>query len=131
DSQVKLIQSALTGTLNVLKACSEAKIKRVKVISSIVLMLYNPCWPEDQVMEKSSYAKAPFQLRFSWYNLAKSEVESQTLEYAKRSGLDMVTVCPAIIFGPMLQVTSNATSLDIPEIMKGTPSLFMVMYVIV
>ncbi|KAF6140342.1 hypothetical protein GIB67_011361, partial [Kingdonia uniflora] len=125
---VKLIQSALTGTLNVLKAFSDAKIKRVKVISSIVSMLYNPCWPEDQVMEKSSYAKAPFH----WYNLAKSEVESQTLEYAKRSGLDMVTVCSAIIFGPMLQVTSNATSLDILEIMKGTPtSLFMVMYVIV
>ncbi|KAF6171566.1 hypothetical protein GIB67_018090 [Kingdonia uniflora] len=120
NPEVELIQPAVMGTLNVLRACSEAKIKRVVVVSSIVAMLFNPNWPEDQLMDESSWSdKEQCKKIENWYSLAKTEAESQAFEYAKRSGLDMVTVCPAIIFGPMLQPNVNATSLYIPEIMKG------------
>lgn len=56
---------------------------------------------------------------FKWYAIAKTIAESQALEYGKNTGLDVVTVCPSIILGPMLQPTINSSSLFLPWIMKG------------
>ncbi|KAF6166028.1 hypothetical protein GIB67_012925, partial [Kingdonia uniflora] len=37
--------------------------------------------------------------------------ESKALEYAKETKLDVVTVCPRLVIGPMLQSTTNASTL--------------------
>ncbi|KAK7820107.1 putative anthocyanidin reductase [Quercus suber] len=46
---VEVIEPAVKGTLNVLKACLEAKVKRVVVVSSFAAVAMNPSWPKDQV----------------------------------------------------------------------------------
>jgi nucleoside-diphosphate-sugar epimerase len=56
----------------------------------------------------------------NWYYLSKTEAESEALDFAKRSGLDVVTVCPSHVLGPILQPTVNASSLFIIKILKGT-----------
>ena len=54
--KVELIETAVKGTLNVLKACVEAKVKRVVFVSSIATLLMNPSWPKGQVMDETSWS---------------------------------------------------------------------------
>jgi nucleoside-diphosphate-sugar epimerase len=56
----------------------------------------------------------------NWYRLSKIEAESEALEFAKRNGLDVVTVCPSVVLGPILQPTVNASSLVLIRLLKGT-----------
>lgn len=54
--QVELVEPAVNGTLNVLKACSEAKVGRVVVVSSVAAVLMKPNWPKDQVMDETCWS---------------------------------------------------------------------------
>ncbi|XP_072964075.1 cinnamoyl-CoA reductase 1-like isoform X3 [Typha angustifolia] len=55
----------------------------------------------------------------NWYCLAKTLAESEALEYAEKNGLDVVTVLPCMVIGPMLQSTVNASSLFLINVLKG------------
>ncbi|XP_042495455.1 cinnamoyl-CoA reductase 1-like isoform X3 [Macadamia integrifolia] len=46
----------------------------------------------------------------NYYRLSKTVAESEAWDYAKRSELNVVTVCPSLVIGPMLQSTLNASS---------------------
>ncbi len=54
--KVELIEPAVKGTLNVLKACLEAKVKRVVVVSSVAALIMNPSWPKGQVMDETCWS---------------------------------------------------------------------------
>lgn len=54
--QVELVEPALKGTLNVLKACSEAKAGRVVIVSSAAAIGMNPNWPKDQVIDETCWS---------------------------------------------------------------------------
>ncbi|XP_065847825.1 cinnamoyl-CoA reductase 1-like isoform X2 [Euphorbia lathyris] len=47
----------------------------------------------------------------NWYGVSKTEAESAALEFAQRSGLDVVRVCPVLVLGPILQSTANSSTL--------------------
>ena len=51
-----MIEPAVKGTLNVLKACVEAKVKRVVVVSSVYALMLNSSWPKDQVMDETCWS---------------------------------------------------------------------------
>jgi nucleoside-diphosphate-sugar epimerase len=58
----------------------------------------------------------------NWYCLAKTEAEEMALEYSEKNGLHVITVCPGVIFGPLLQtVLLNTSSKVLLYIMKGSP----------
>ncbi|KAK6939130.1 NAD-dependent epimerase/dehydratase [Dillenia turbinata] len=116
---VELIQPAANGTLNVLKACSEAGIKRVIYVSSGAAVSLNPSWPKGQVKDESCWSDKDYcRATNNWYCLSKTEAESKAFEYAKGSGLDVVSVCPTLVFGPMLQSTINSSSLVLIKLLK-------------
>ncbi|CAL5384344.1 unnamed protein product [Camellia sinensis] len=120
DPEVQLIEPAVKGTLNVLKACSEANVKRVVVVSSGAAVSLNPEWPKGQVKDETCWSDAEYCKRTNnWYCLSKTKAESEAFEYAKRSGLDVVRVCPTLVLGPMLQSTTNASSLVLIKLSKG------------
>lgn len=58
--QVELIEPAVNGTLNVLKACSEANVKRVVVVSSVAAVTMNPNWPRAQVKDESCWSDTEY-----------------------------------------------------------------------
>ncbi|CAA6661623.1 unnamed protein product [Spirodela intermedia] len=60
-----------------------------------------------------------------WYEFAKTVAEEKALEYSKSSGLDVVVVCPSLIFGPILQSTVNGSSLLFINFLKGKRMLVM------
>ncbi|XP_048129598.1 cinnamoyl-CoA reductase 1-like [Rhodamnia argentea] len=120
NPEVQLLAPAVKGTLNVLKACSEAKVKRVVYVSSVAALMMIPSWPNGQAMDESSWSDKEYCRRTeNWYCLSKTEAESEALEYANRNGLDVVSVCPSYIFGPILQPTLNASTMVLLNVMKG------------
>ncbi|KAH9754848.1 Epimerase domain-containing protein [Citrus sinensis] len=120
SSSVELIEPAVKGTLNVLKACLEAKVKRVIVVSSGAAVGLNPRWPKGQIMDETCWSDKEYcRTTNNWYCLSKTEAESEALEFAKRTGLDVVTVCPNLIWGPLLQSNVNSSSLVLIKRLKG------------
>lgn len=125
NPEVELIEPAVKGTLNVLKACLEAKVKRVIVVSSGAAVGLNPRWPKGQIMDETCWSDKEYcRTTNNWYCLSKTEAESEALEFAKRTGLDVVTVCPNLILGPLLQSNVNSSSLVlIKRLKEGYESL--------
>ncbi|KAJ6708568.1 REDUCTASE putative-RELATED, partial [Salix koriyanagi] len=74
--------------------------------------MLNPNWPKDQAMNEESWSDLEFcKANEQWYFLAKTIAEKEALEYGKTSSLKIVTICPSIIIGPLLQPTMNSSSL--------------------
>ncbi|XP_019703966.1 cinnamoyl-CoA reductase 1 [Elaeis guineensis] len=120
NPEVELIAPAVTGTLNVLKACCEAKVKRVVVVSSVSAVMMIPNWPKDKVKDESCWSDTEYcRTTENWYCLSKTLAEREALEYAEKHGLDVVTVCPSFVIGPLLQPTVNSTSLFLINLLKG------------
>ena len=51
-----MFRPAVDGTVNVLKACWEEKVKRVVLVSSFCTSFWNPDWPEDKVMDETCWS---------------------------------------------------------------------------
>ncbi|CAL1359826.1 unnamed protein product [Linum trigynum] len=119
QTSVEIIEPAVTGTLNVLKACVETKVKRVVVVSSGAAVIMNPAWPSGRPMDESCWSDVEYcRATERWYQVSKTEAESQAIEYGKATGLDLVTVCPNLIMGPVLQPTRNASTLVLSMALK-------------
>ena len=55
--QVEILAPAVTGTMNVLRACSEAEVvKRVVVVSSLSAVMIKPEWGECKVMDEGCWS---------------------------------------------------------------------------
>lgn len=124
NPEVEVLEPAITSTLNVLNACSKAKVKKVVVVSSAAAVLLNPTWPKDEAMDESCWTDIEFcKTMESWYFVAKTVAEKEAFNYAKNSGLNVVTVCPSVVIGPMLQSPLNASTSFLLNFMrdaKGT-----------
>ncbi|KAB5567998.1 hypothetical protein DKX38_001791 [Salix brachista] len=119
EASVELIEPAVKGTLNVLRACDEAKVKRVVVVSSVVSVYMNPSLPEGQMMDENCWSDKEYcRATKNWYCLSKTEAESEAWECAKTSGLDVVTICPSLILGPILHCAVNASSKVLIKLLK-------------
>ncbi|KAL0906321.1 hypothetical protein M5K25_024805 [Dendrobium thyrsiflorum] len=119
-----LIRPALVGTKNVLKACSEANVKRVVVVSSAAAIECNPDWPQDTALDESSWSDEKFcRENKSWYCLSKTLAEREAFKHAQEHGLDVVTICPSLIFGPLLQSNVNYSSFLLLSFLKGSLEL--------
>lgn len=53
---MEVIGPAVVGTTNVLKACYEAKVKRVVVVSSVAAVFSNPNWPKDKAFDEDCWS---------------------------------------------------------------------------
>ncbi|CAI9115301.1 OLC1v1016168C3 [Oldenlandia corymbosa var. corymbosa] len=118
NPQVELIEPAVNGTHNVLKSCSESNIKRVVVVSSVGAVMMNPSWPEDQVKDESCWSDKDYCKSANiWYSYSKTVAEMLAFEYAKATGLNVITLLPSLVLGPLLQQDANASSLIVIKLM--------------
>ncbi|GLT35295.1 hypothetical protein SLA2020_097620 [Shorea laevis] len=119
NPEVEMVEPAVKGTLNVLKACLEAKVRRVVVVSSRAAISFNPKWPKGKIMDETCWSDKEYcKAKKLWYKLSKTESEIEALKFAKSTGLDVVTICPSLILGPMLQSTINASSWTLINLLK-------------
>lgn len=54
--QVEVLAPAVRGTQNVLKACHQAKVGRVVVVSSAAAVVMNPSFPRDAVLDEDAWS---------------------------------------------------------------------------
>ncbi|KAL6178794.1 hypothetical protein ACLB2K_050312 [Fragaria x ananassa] len=125
EASVEIIEPAVKGTLNVLKASLEAKVKRVVFVSSVAAVSVNPTWAEGQVLDETCWSDKEYcRNTENWYCLSKTEAEYEGMQFANTTGIDLLTVCPTLILGPILQSTVNASTLILIKLLKeGKESL--------
>ncbi|GAU35705.1 hypothetical protein TSUD_258800 [Trifolium subterraneum] len=124
NPEVEVIEPAVKGTANVLEASLKAKVERVVFVSSASSVAINPNFPKDKVLDESCWSDKEYYKKIkSWYCYAKTEAEEQALNFAKRTGLDVVSICPTLVLGPVLQSTTNASSLFLIDLLKGCDTL--------
>ncbi|CAN6194251.1 unnamed protein product [Urochloa humidicola] len=120
NPEVEVIGPAVTGTANVLKACYEAKVGRVVVVSSIAAVSNNPNWPKGKPFDEDSWSDEEYcRKNEDWYILSKTLAEREAFAYAAKTGLDVVTICPSLVLGPLMQSTVNASSKILLNYFKG------------
>lgn len=122
DPQAELIDPAVKGTLNVLRSCAKApSVRRVVLTSSIAAVTYNdrPKTPDVIVDETWVSDTEICRRRKLWYVLSKTLAEDAAWKFVKERGIDMVTVNPAMVIGPLLQPSLNTSAAAILDLIKG------------
>ncbi|GJM97954.1 hypothetical protein PR202_ga14920 [Eleusine coracana subsp. coracana] len=118
--QTEVLAPAVTGTENVLRACHEASVRRVVVVSSVAAVIMNPEVPDGAVVDEDCWSDEDYcRTTEMWYCLSKTLAEREALAYAEKAGMDVVTVCPPLVLGPLLQSTVNTSSLRLLAYLKG------------
>lgn len=51
-----MVEPAVVGMRNVMKACEKAKVKKVVVKSSVAAIVLNPLWPKDRPMDEECWS---------------------------------------------------------------------------
>ncbi|KAI3797037.1 hypothetical protein L1987_39727 [Smallanthus sonchifolius] len=121
NPQAELLDPAILGTQNVLNACLKAKVEKVVVVSSGSAVMVNPELPPDMERDESCWTDIEYaKSTQNWYAVAKTTAEIEALTFAKRHVVKVVTICPSLVIGPMLQSNVNATSLVLLSYMKDS-----------
>ncbi|CAI0450133.1 unnamed protein product [Linum tenue] len=95
--------------------------QRVVLTSSIAAVAYNgkPRTPEV-VLDETWFSNPDFCRETKlWYVVSKTLAEDAAWKLAKEKGMDMVTINPAMVIGPLLQPTLNTSAAAVLSIMKG------------
>lgn len=123
DPQVELLDPALKGTLNVLGSCAKASsVKRVVLTSSMAAVAYNRKPRTPEVVVDETWFTDPDLSRENklWYVLSKTLAEDAAWKFAKEKGIDLVTINPAMVIGPLLQPTLNTSAAAVLNLVKGS-----------
>ncbi|KAL0906320.1 hypothetical protein M5K25_024804 [Dendrobium thyrsiflorum] len=124
NPEEEIISPALVGTKNILKACSETSVKRVVVVSSVAAIMFNPDWPQGTIMDESCWSNEEFcRSTKNWYCLSKTMAERAAFKYAQENVLDVITICPSLTLGPLLQPDVNFSSSVLINFLKGSHEL--------
>nr|AXM90737.1 dihydroflavonol 4-reductase [Mangifera indica] len=125
DPQAELIDPAVKGTLNVLRSCAKVEsVKRVVITSSLTSVIFNgkPLNP-DVVVDETWFSDPTFCKESKyWYHLSKTLAEETAWRFAKEKGIDLVTLHPGLVIGPILQSTLNFSVEVIFNIINGVQS---------
>ncbi|RCV22339.1 hypothetical protein SETIT_4G212600v2 [Setaria italica] len=122
NPDVEVLAPAVTGTQNVLKASDAANARRVVVVSSVGAVIMNPKIPDGAVVNEDCWSDEDYcRTTENWYCLSKTLAEREALAYGEKAGaaMDVVTVCPPWVLGPLLQPTVNTTSMRLVAYLTG------------
>uniref|UniRef100_A0A0E0LRZ1 NAD-dependent epimerase/dehydratase domain-containing protein n=1 Tax=Oryza punctata TaxID=4537 RepID=A0A0E0LRZ1_ORYPU len=122
NPEVDVIATAVTGTMNVLRASHEAKVKRVVVVSSVAAVFNNQNWPKDKPFNEDSWSEEETcRKKGEWYPyfFSKTLAEREAFVYAAKTGMDIVTICPTLVIGPLMQPRVPTSIQIFFDIIKG------------
>ncbi|KAG5539102.1 hypothetical protein RHGRI_019604 [Rhododendron griersonianum] len=125
DPQAELIDPAVKGTINVLRSCAKVpSVKRVVLTSSMAAVAYNRYMLSPGVLVDETWFSDPSFCEESklWYQLSKTLAEEAAWKFAKEYGIDMVTINPRWVIGPLLQPTVNSTVEVFLDLINGAKS---------
>ncbi|KAL2940746.1 Tetraketide alpha-pyrone reductase 1 [Bienertia sinuspersici] len=107
DPQAEVLDPAIKGTLNVLTSCKKfPSVKRVVLTSSMAAVVFTGKPRSPEVVVDESWFSDPELCKESlmrWYTLSKTLAEDAAWKFAKENGIDLITINPGMVIGPMLQ----------------------------
>ncbi|XP_050209186.1 phenylacetaldehyde reductase-like [Mercurialis annua] len=122
EPQTELIDPAVKGTLNVLRSCAKVQsIKKVIITSSFASVPFNgkPLGP-DVIVDETWFSDPDLcREQKLWYYLAKTLAEQAAWRLAKENRIELVTIHPVFVTGPLLQPTLNASVEMILNLING------------
>ncbi|KAJ6984788.1 hypothetical protein NC653_022941 [Populus alba x Populus x berolinensis] len=125
DPQAELVDPALKGTVNVLRSCTKIpSIKRVVITSSMAAVVFNgKSLAPDVVVDETWFSDSDFCEKSKlWYHLSKTLAEEAAWKFTKENGIDMVTLNPGLVIGPLLQPTLNQSAESVLDLINGAKS---------
>ncbi|KAL4443929.1 hypothetical protein ABPG75_011666 [Micractinium tetrahymenae] len=116
DPQAQLVDPAVKGTRNVMAAAAKnkASVRRVVLTSSCAAIkgMGNPVPPvQGSTYSEEDWNETSTVDKGEAYWVSKVQAERAAWEAAKQAGLDLVTILPEFIMGPVISSRSDATSL--------------------
>ena len=122
-NEKELIVPARQGTLRILQAAAEYGVKRVVITSSSGAIVYGK--PKDQrsgTYTEEDWTDENKQEDASAYFRSKTIAERAAWDYIKNSGggLELSTVCPGAILGPLLEQDYSASANIVIKTMDGS-----------
>ena len=119
DPQKDLVDPALEGTRNVLRACARAgTVKRVVLTSSMAAITDEPdgsrVLTEDDWNVRSSLERNPYYL-----SKTLAEREAWRIVEQERPGYDLVVINPFLVLGPSLSAGLNTTNQVLVDLLTG------------
>lgn len=105
EHEDELIIPAKQGTLNILKAAAKNNVKRVIMVSSLGSIAYGKTKKElDKVLNENDWTDITNLKDTTPYYRSKTIAEKAAWDFIKqeKSGLELTTVCPGAILGPVI-----------------------------
>lgn len=120
DPENELLQPAVNGTLNVLRAAKDCGVGRVVLVSSQTAMVPNPNWPADKVIQDDCWADVELLKKLQlWYNVSKTLAEKAAWDFAAEEGLQLVVLNPGLVLGPMLTPSATTSLRMLMQLLGG------------
>jgi len=112
-----LIIPAVEGTLNVLEAAVQKGVKKVVVTSSCLTVVIG--LPPGKVGTEEDWSKEEY---CAAYPKSKVRAEKAAWDFYEKNKdkIEVATVLPSLVFGPIFTKHGNSSETMIAEIMKGT-----------
>ncbi|GJN03984.1 hypothetical protein PR202_ga21488 [Eleusine coracana subsp. coracana] len=125
-----MLNSAINGTMNVLRACKKnPQLKRVVLTSSssTVRIKSEADLPPNASLDETSWSSIEFCESLQiWYAVAKILAEKAAWEFARENKIDLVTVIPTFVVGPNLSPELSPTASDVLGLLQGATEKFTV-----
>ncbi|MGQ3356291.1 MAG: SDR family oxidoreductase [Phreatobacter sp.] len=119
DAQRDLVDPAVQGTLNVLRACARApSVRRVVVTSSMAAVTDEP---DKSVLLTEANWNTTSSLTRNPYYFSKAEAERAAWSFVEgeKPAFDLVTINPFVVIGPSLTPQLNTSNAIIADLLSG------------
>nr|XP_043606405.1 tetraketide alpha-pyrone reductase 2-like isoform X2 [Erigeron canadensis] len=119
--QEELIDPSIKGAKNVLSSCKKAKsVKRVVLTSSCSAIRYRYDVQHVSPLNESHWSDTEYCKQYNlWYAYAKTIAEKDAWRIAEESGINLVTVNPSYVVGPLLAPQPTSTIKIILDYVTG------------
>ncbi|KAL0415425.1 UNVERIFIED_CONTAM: Cinnamoyl-CoA reductase 1 [Sesamum latifolium] len=125
DDPEEMVEPAVNGAKNVIRAAAEAKVSRVVLTSSIGAIYMDPNRDPDKVVDETCWSNLEFcKNTKNWYCYGKAVAEQAAWDSAEEFGVDLVVINPVLVLGPLLQPTVNASVLHILKYLTGSAKTY-------
>ena len=118
-----LIEPAKAGTLNVLRASAKNGVKRVVLTSSLAAIAYGKAKDERSgTYTEKNWTDTTNYKDTSSYGRSKTIAERVAWNFieAEGNGLELVTICPGVILGPVLEKDFGTSANLVIKPLSGT-----------
>jgi dihydroflavonol-4-reductase len=122
-SDDELVRPAVDGTLRVLRAAADAGVRRVVLTSSLAAV--SSGYPDDGV--RRTEADWSIVDRCPAYQKSKTLAERAAWDFARESGLELVSVNPGMVLGPLLSPSVGTSAQVVHQLLNrklpGSPKM--------